>query len=62
MYECLLPYFTIVCYTNVQNMVGGIFEWANEGRPLKDSNGLTKNVHAYNQVWGKWVVKGNKVY
>ncbi len=49
-------------YTNVQNMVGGIFEWANEGRPLKDSNGLTKNVHTYNQVWGKWVVKGNKVY
>ncbi len=49
-------------YTNVQNMVGGIFEWANEERPLKDSNGLTKNVHAYNEAWGKWVVKGNKVY
>ncbi|MFN0081596.1 MAG: rhodanese-like domain-containing protein [Ferruginibacter sp.] len=49
-------------YTNVQNMVGGIFEWANEGRPLKDSTGFTKNVHAYNEAWGKWLLKGNKVY
>lgn len=49
-------------YTNVQNMVGGIFEWANEGRPLKDSIGFTNKVHAYNEAWGKWVLKGTKVY
>ena len=49
-------------YTNVQNMVGGIFEWINEGRILKDSTGTTDKVHAYNEAWGKWILRGTKVY
>ena len=49
-------------YKNVQNLYGGIFEWANEGYPLQDSEGRTLNVHAFNKDWGKWLQAGNKKY
>lgn len=33
---------------------GGIFQWANEGRPLVDADGKpTKKVHPYNKLWGR---------
>ncbi len=47
-------------YTDVQNLYGGIFQWANEGRPLKDSAGLTRSVHPYNKTWGKWLLNSSK--
>lgn len=41
-------------YTNIRNLYGGIFAWANEGRELKDSDGnITKNVHGYDKKWSK---------
>jgi len=50
-------------YTNVSNLVGGIFEWKNLGYPVVDSNGKeTEQVHAYDKVWGIWLNKGEKVY
>ena len=44
-------------YTNVYNLYGSIFEWANKGYPMEDASGKkTKTLHAYNKKWSKWVV------
>ncbi|MGJ8644675.1 MAG: rhodanese-like domain-containing protein [Luteolibacter sp.] len=41
-------------YTNVRNLYGGIFAWANEGRELVDNAGnTTKTVHGYDKKWSK---------
>lgn len=45
------------------NLVGGIFEWVNQGKPLEDASGQTTNkVHPYNRVWGVWLRAGNKSF
>lgn len=44
-----------VGFKNVANLRGGIFQWANESRPLVDADGPTKNVHPYSRKWGKWL-------
>jgi rhodanese-related sulfurtransferase len=50
-------------YTNVSNLYGGIFEWVNQGNAVVDSNNKpTDKVHAYGWYWGRWLVKGEKVY
>lgn len=49
-------------YFNVSNLYGGIFEWVNQGHPVVDQNGPTRNVHAYDKSWGVWLSKGRKVY
>jgi len=50
-------------YLKVANLYGSIFEWVNQGRPVYDKNeNLTKEDHAYNKDWGKWLTKGVKVY
>ncbi|MDO8367437.1 MAG: rhodanese-like domain-containing protein [Saprospiraceae bacterium] len=51
-----------VGFTNVSNLYGGIFEWVNQGFPVVNQNGITKDVHAYNRSWGVWLKKGKKVY
>ncbi len=38
--------------TNVFNLEGSIFQWANEDRPLVNRQGEAKRVHPYNQRWG----------
>lgn len=40
-------------FTDVQNLAGSIFQWANEGRPLYRGEQRTHKVHAYNAQWGK---------
>jgi rhodanese-related sulfurtransferase len=40
-------------FTNVQNLAGSIFQWANEGRALYTGDRVTQKVHAYNFQWGK---------
>lgn len=50
-------------YTNVHNLYGGIFEWKNSEFVIVDAEGKpTENVHAFSRNWGKWLLKGNKVY
>lgn len=50
-------------YTNVSNMVGGIFEWKNQNNVVVDNAGKeTQKVHGYSKTWGVWLNKGEKVY
>jgi len=50
-------------YTNVSNMVGGIFEWKNQNNIVVNNAGIeTEKVHAYSKTWGVWLHKGEKVY
>jgi rhodanese-related sulfurtransferase len=39
-------------YTNVRNLKHSIFEWAEKGYPLVNSEGLVKFVHPFNRAWG----------
>jgi len=47
-------------FFDVYNLRGGIFQWVNEGNPVLDKSGPTKNVHTYNEKWSKWLIKGKK--
>lgn len=50
-------------FTHVSNLYGGIFEWVNNDYPVVDINNMpTHKVHAYSKLWGKWLIKGEKVY
>ena len=40
-------------YTNVHNMNGSIFEWANQDRPIYAGENEQDKVHPYNAKWGK---------
>lgn len=42
-------------FTNVRNLRGGLFQWANDGRPLVNSGGATQTVHSYNRKWSQWL-------
>jgi len=45
-------------YTTVVNLAGGLFQWANEGRPIfQEVNRPTAMVHPYDQRWG-YLVEG----
>ncbi|WP_341530889.1 rhodanese-like domain-containing protein [Nostoc sp. UHCC 0302] len=37
----------------VFNLSGGIFQWANEGRPIFKDEHPVKLVHPYDAIWGK---------
>jgi rhodanese-related sulfurtransferase len=39
-------------FSDVANLEGSIFRWANEGRPVCDARGLVSRVHPYNSAWG----------
>jgi len=48
-------------FTEVYNLYGSIFEWANQGMELEDSTQQsTTKIHTYNKKWSKWVF--NKKY
>ncbi len=51
-------------FKNVKNLYGGIFKWANEGRPLYNDSTETAKIHAYNKKWGRFLINSNliKVY
>ena len=40
-------------YTNVHNLEGSIFEWANNDFPVFRGNAEVHEVHIYNKTWGK---------
>jgi len=39
-------------FTNVANLQGSIFRWANEGRPVVRGDSVVRAVHPYNETWG----------
>ena len=39
-------------YSQVYNLEGGEFRWANEGRPVFRQDRPTAEVHPYNPTWG----------
>ena len=49
-------------FTDVQNLYGGIFDWVNKGYPVYNNNGETDQIHGYDQKWGKWLTRGEKVF
>ncbi len=40
-------------FTNVYNLSGGIFEWANKGNPVFRDDKQVAEIHPYNRKWGK---------
>lgn len=40
-------------FTNVRNLEGSIFQWANERRPLVQGEQPVSRVHPYNALWGR---------
>ena len=40
-------------FTNVRNLEGSIFQWANERRPLVRENKPVTIVHPYSSLWGR---------
>ena len=43
-------------FTNVKNMYGGLFHWANQNYPMVDlKENKTARIHGYNSEWSKWV-------
>lgn len=43
-------------FTNVKNLYGGLFNWANNGGNIVNTMGVdTKEIHGYNKTWSKWV-------
>lgn len=47
-------------YTDVTNLEGSIFRWANENRPLVHEGHPTDKVHPYNAAWGMLVDTGHR--
>lgn len=44
-------------FTNVSNLYGSLFEWANRGYPLEDSAGRpTNKIHGYSKKWSQWIL------
>lgn len=41
----------------VANLQGSIFAWANQGLPLSNLTGITKEVHPYDKHWGQLLDK-----
>ena len=39
-------------FTNVVNLEGSIFEWANQGHPVYREDRAVALVHPYDAVWG----------
>ena len=39
-------------FSNVRNLEGSIFQWANEGRPVVCEGQPAAIVHPYNKIWG----------
>ena len=49
-------------FQQVHNLYGGIFQWINEGYPVYNASGITRNVHPYSVLWGAWLKRGHKAY
>jgi rhodanese-related sulfurtransferase len=43
-------------FTNVRNLEGSIFQWANEHRPLVREDQPVTTVHPYSSLWGRLLI------
>ena len=44
-------------HTQIYNLEGSIFAWANEGRPVYQGDKKVDVVHPYDKIWGKLLLK-----
>lgn len=49
-------------FTNVSNLQGSIFRWANEGRSIYRGDEQVQQVHPYDRVWGRLLDKDLRAY
>ncbi len=49
-------------FTNVANLEGSLFQWANEGRRVVRDGGTVRQVHPYDEVWGRLLKKDLRAY
>lgn len=49
-------------FRDVRNLYGGIFQWVNEGRPVYNAAGPTRQIHPYSALWSAWLRQGEQVY
>ena len=49
-------------YTDVWNLEGSIFRWANEGRPVYRDGRPVEAVHPYDRLWGTLLVERLRAY
>ena len=45
-------------FTNVKNLEGSIFQWANEGRPIEAGGKAVKLVHPYHRLFRRLLMEG----
>ena len=49
-------------FTRVYNLEGGIFAWANAGKPLYRGSRRVRSVHPYDAVWGRLLDRRRHAY
>ena len=49
-------------FTNIANLEGSIFAWANEGHPVYRNDRAVRQVHPYNTAWGLLLKKELRAY
>lgn len=50
-------------FTDVKNLYGGIFLWADQDRDMHNERGVdTDAVHGYSRLWGRWVQNAEVKY
>ncbi len=49
-------------YTDVRNLEGSIFEWANKGLPVVRDGEEVRQVHPYDRKWGRLLDKELRTY
>lgn len=49
-------------FTNVANLKGSVFRWANEGRPVVRNDTPVRAVHPYNRTWGTLLNEDLRAY
>jgi rhodanese-related sulfurtransferase len=45
---------------NVYNLEGGLFDWANQDRPIYRGEERVREVHPFNRVWGLLLERGRR--
>lgn len=49
-------------FTNVKNLEGSIFEWANRGYPVERAGEEVREVHPFNEEWGRLLHEDLRAY